>query len=65
MLQITKPKRKGGALSDHGGKLEVTLQWKDAPAFCMAECQDKKDKFQPDAFFEMFEVIRVEAGTLE
>ncbi len=47
---MTKPMRRNGQLADPGGKLAVTLQWKDAPAFYIAECHDKKDKYAVDAF---------------
>ena len=59
-----KPRHRSGQLIDVGGKLEVTVQWKDAPAFYMAQCLDKKDTYEADAFFEMYEVTRIEAGAL-
>ena len=62
--QITKPRVKHGQIADKGGKLEVTLVWKDAPAFYMALCHDKKDKYEPGPFFDMYEVTRVDAGDL-
>ena len=64
LLQKTKPRRKNGHVVDKGGELEVTLQWSNAPAFYMEECLDKKDKYEADAFFEMYEVLRVERGGL-
>ena len=64
MLSL-KPKRRNGQVVDPGGKLEVTLLWKDAPAFYIDECQDKLDKYdQPpdqEAFFEMFDIVKVTA----
>ena len=39
----------------------MTLLWKDAPAFYVAECQDKIDKHDQEAFFEMFEIVKVTA----
>ena len=62
---MPKPKRKNGVVIEAGGKLEVTIQWKDAPAFYINECLNKKDKYDHAAFAESFEVVKVEAAAVD
>ena len=65
ILQVSKP-RKGanGQLIDKGGKTIVTIKWKDAPAFYISSCVDQKDKFDYEAFQEMFEVLKIHQNSL-
>ena len=63
-LHLTKPRRKNGQTVDTGGLLEVTLLWKDAPAFYMEEVHGKLDTYDKEAFFEMYDIVKVTAIVL-